>query len=329
MTADPMLHPAAIAAALVVGALMVGWRALHDRSWVRSLAWGRRLLILVMCAVVLARPSVPGTASTVVSTDADVLLVVDTTASVSAEDWGEAQTRLSGIQADLETLIGELSGARFVLITFDRSATVRVPATTDAAAVLTAVSLLRPEVSQRARGSSVGIAASLVQEQIEDLVEENPMRSRAVYYFGDGEQTVATSPESFAGSAGYLVGGAVLGYGTEAGGPMRQSTGDGVDASAYIMNPATGEVALSTTQPDTLARIATELGVPLTLRDAGTALTVGELRLAAPSLDGTTDEESVTELYWVAALVLVPLLVLELGAVLVALVRSRRGRVLR
>lgn len=56
-----------------------------------------------------------------------------------------------------------------------------------------------------------------------------------VFYLGDGEQTVSSSPESFASSAALLSDGAVLGYGTVEGGPMRITTiGADDPASGYI-----------------------------------------------------------------------------------------------
>src|SRR5690606_39283043 len=67
--------------------------------------------------------------------------------------------------------------------------------------------------------------------------KSSPDRSRMVFYLGDGEQTSSGEPESFKGGAKYVDGGAVLGYGTAEGGPMKKTTGrDGADRKSTRLN---------------------------------------------------------------------------------------------
>ena len=61
-----------------------------------------------------------------------------------------------------------------------------------------------------------------MKQQLIEAEKNSPERSRTIIYFGDGEQTVETSPKSFEPLKKYIDGGLVLGYGTAAGGRMKE-----------------------------------------------------------------------------------------------------------
>jgi len=289
------------------------------------LAWSVRLALVVACGAVLLRPGIPGTSETL-ATEVDILLVVDTTASIVAEDWDVDRPRLEGVREDVQRIVNQYPGARFGLITFDADAVVRVPLTTDTTALVTSLSVLRPEVTANSRGSSIGAAASLLQRTLQSAASVNPERARMVFYFGDGEQTGSGQPESFAGSATEVSGGAVLGYGTAAGGPMRTTTA-GVDGPGDYIEYQ-GERALSKIDPANLERIAGQLGVPYQERSADTRLVLPSAPTTATTTQGAT--ESIVDLTWIVALVVVALLALELARIAgfmadAASVRRARG----
>lgn len=185
--------------------------------------------------------------------------------------------------------------------------------------------MLRPEVTSQSRGSSIGIAAPLLSETLASAAESSPDRSRMVFYFGDGEQTVDTPPESFSASEKYTDSGAVFGYGTAEGGPMRITTGGVSDQGGdYIQYQ--GADALSVIDESTLETIADDLGVEYSHRTADTAPVLP----AAPST--TTDYAdsgevgNVIELYWIAALVALAILGVELGRATLLIARLRHLR---
>jgi len=153
-----------------------------------------RLVMLLACFVMFLRPGIPGGATETLATDTDIVLVVDTTASIVAEDWNGDEPRLDGVRADVQAIVDEYPGARFALITFDASADLRMPLTTDTTALVSSLEVLRPEVTSQSRGSSIGIANQLLTDTLSNAAEASPDRSRMVFYFGDGEQTV-TSPK--------------------------------------------------------------------------------------------------------------------------------------
>ncbi len=306
MTFQPVL-PAALVVIVVLAFVALAVWSLVRRPDARP-AWAVRLALVVACGVLLLRPGIPGTAETL-ATEVDILLVVDTTASIVAEDWDGARPRIEGVREDVQRIVTQYPGARFALITFDADAVVRVPLTTDTTALVTSLSVLRPEVTANSAGSSVGIAAPLLEDTLAAAASVSPDRARMVFYFGDGEQTASGAPESFAGSASEVSGGAVLGYGTAGGGPMRTTTA-GVDGpGAYIEYQ--GERALSVIDPATLERIADELGVAYQQRASDTPLVLPPAPATATTAHGST--ESIVDLTWIVALVVAVLLALELA----------------
>lgn len=321
-----MLPLPALIAVLVVGAAALALSRLRNRSMTGTVRWLRRILMLALVCLMLARPEMPVQGAQVSAPAADVFFVVDTTASMSAEDDIEGSTRLAGVQRDIVALVDELAGADFAMITFDSVVALRVPLTHDAAAVLTATTTLRPEVSERSLGSSVGAAAETLHSQLEASAAASPNRARVVYYFGDGEQTVARSVESFGASAALIGGGAVFGYGTAAGGSMRVGSLDSADAGEMILDPRTGEAALSRTDEETMNVIAAELAVDYRHRADSSAVSAGDLRLSVVQPDGSLNRTATTGLYWLPALLLLTLLVWELNLLGLALAGTRPRR---
>lgn len=288
--------------------------------------WAMRVVLVLACFAMLLRPGIPGGATQTLATDTDIVLVVDTTASVVAEDWGDGEPRLDGIRDDVRALVAAYPGARFALITSDAAAELRMPLTTDTTALIGSLDVLRPEVTSQSRGSSIGIAAPLLSQTLASAAESSPDRSRMVFYFGDGEQTVDSSPETFNGSAKYTDSGGVFGYGTAEGGPMRITTGGLSEASSdYIQYE--GADALSVIDEKNLETIAEQLGVDYQHRTADAAPALPAAPATTTDYAESGEVGNVTELYWIAALVILVILGVELtrAAVLIAKLRQLRA----
>lgn len=308
---------------LVFGGLAV-WALVRAKTASTRMLWVARIGLVLACGLLLLRPGVPGGAVETLASDVDIVLMVDTTASIVAEDWDGDRPRLEGVRADIESIVAEYPGARVALITFDATATLRVPLTTDTTALMTALAVMRPEPTTQSIGSSIGIGAELLEETLEAAASVMPDRARMVFYFGDGEQTSRDDPESFSGAAGHLSSGAVLGYGTSEGGPMRTTSAGTAGPGDYITYE--GQRALSTIDPDNLSRIAEQLGLDYVPRAADTPLELPPMPTTALTTTGST--ESVAEFTWIVALVIAALLALELAhgvAVLVSTARVPRA----
>ena len=352
MILDPVLPGWALAA---IGTVLGGfalWRLIAQRSN-RAAAgmWLARLGMIALLIIIALRPTIPTDGQgPKASGGLEVYVVVDTTSSMAAEDWDDGGTRLDGVKDDLQVLVDRLEGAQFSLVTFDAASVQRVPLTSDSSAMISAVSVLRQEITTYSRGSSIDAAVPELQELLADAEDLNPDQRRVMFYLGDGEQTADVAPGSFAALAPYLDGGAVLGYGTAAGGPMQEFFGEnptqfGETAQGdpdeeplpedalpptYIQDYTTGADALSRIDEAALGSIADQLGVQYLHRTADSSV--------APALAGievgelTVEEgepDSAVELYWVFVIPFGALALLELysvGGLLLELARTRSRR---
>jgi Ca-activated chloride channel family protein len=327
--------------ALVLIAVLLGgfalWRLIAQRKNRRSaLMWLARLGMIVLLIIIASRPTIPTDGQgPKASGGLEVYVVVDTTSSMAAEDWGDALPRLDGVKDDVQKIVEGLQGAQFSLVTFDAAAVQRVPLTSDSAAMLSAVSVLRQEITTYSRGSSIDEAVPLLAQLLSDAKELNPDQRRVLFYLGDGEQTADIEPGTFDDLAPYLEGGAVLGYGTAAGGRMQEFFGErptqfGDTATSapedpstlepelptYIQDGTTGLDAISKIDEAALQAIADQLGVQYLPRSADSPV--------APAINGidvgdlTVEEgepDSSVELYWIFVIPFGALVLLELYSV--------------
>jgi Ca-activated chloride channel family protein len=268
---------------------------------------------VVLALLVLAAfgPAIPGGTSKVVVSDIDVFLVIDTTTSSNAEDMGtgedgEPLTRLDVMKADAKKVAEAYGGARYAVITFDNGALVRQPLVADPTALNSTLDTLEVELADYAGGSSISDALPTLLKRLQGAQKEHPERLRLVFYFGDGEQTRDAPPESMAEAAPFIADGAVFGYGTSAGGPMRPNLEFGDDdANAPYLRDTTqpgSPVAVSRIDEGALRTVAEQLGVGYQHRDAGS-------EPAYPDVEDRMGEEiEVPEvavaqrLYWVPVL---------------------------
>ncbi|MDQ0800950.1 VWA domain-containing protein [Arthrobacter sp. SLBN-112] len=277
-------------------------------------AWLRRTAIVLLIGAAVLRPGLPGGTVQAASADLNVFFVVDTTTSMVAEDYGGAAPRLEGVRKDIKAIAEKLPGARFSVITFDTTAHVRMPLSTDTLALETVTDVLEPQVTAYAKGSSITAARKVLAERLAAARDSHPGRPRLVYYLGDGEQTSGKEPAAMAFDAGLVAGGAVLGYGTPEGGRMKQNTGldsgDGTGGGAgagrsdgYVRDSG-GQDALSVIDEGRLRTIAAQLGVPYVHRDAGASV-ADMMQQAHPGRAAHSDSDgsvtAPTELYWLFA----------------------------
>lgn len=293
--------------------------------------WLLRLGMVILLFGLALRPGLPTNLHPpTASGDVDVYFVVDTTSSMAAEDYGTAQEpRLVGVRADLEAITTELLGARFSLITFDAETVQRIPLTTDTSAVVSGVKALNQEVTVYSGGSSISAPVDFVADRLALDAETHPDRTRVLFYLGDGEQTVAEAPGTFEPVSPFIDEGAVLGYGTEEGGRMRQFSGyDAADTDLpYItwFSDSGEQEAISRIDETALAGIAGELGIDYLHRDAGEPITPVVAGVAVGDVQAGTDPVvSTPEFYWIFAIGLGMLALIEIAVLAGALRDLRR-----
>jgi len=313
---SPLLPLVVLLPILAILLGLVAGQLIRHRGTRLGLDWLARLGIFLLLLVIAFRPTVGGSApASTAEGGLEVYFVVDTTSSMAAEDYNDA-TRLNGVKTDIAALARNLPGAEFALITFDSAAVQRMPLTTDLGALRSAVTVLTQEVTGYSAGSSIDAPVELLERVLTEAKELKPDRPRAVFYFGDGEQTSATEPGSFESLSGLVDGGAVLGYGTESGGPML--TFDGYDdeqsSPTYIIDytltpPA---IALSRINEVALQDAASQIGVPYQHRESGAPVDalVDSLQVSTPTTD-SRPAGAPFEFYWILAIPLALLLLRE------------------
>ena len=157
------------------------------------------------------------------------------------------------------------------------------------------------------------------------IIVRRVLNGEPIEIFGDGEQTVDTPPESFSASEKYTDSGAVFGYGTAEGGPMRITTGGVSDqGGGYIQYQGTD--ALSVLDEANLEAIADELDVEYARRTADAAPVLPEAPSTTTDYTDSGEVGNVAELYWIAALVILGILGVELTRATVLIARLRRLR---
>lgn len=209
-----------------VGLVCAGWGAwilVRSKNWRGVVGQPRTwrivgivgLLVLMACG-----PSVPGDRSAAGVVNLDVIVAIDRTPSMSAEDYNGTSKRLDGVKKDALALLAKVRGARIALITFDSTARLVMPFTSDSTTISTAIQALDQEASVYSKGSRIDEPLDITQQLLTKAKQSHTDRGRLLFYFGDGEQTNPQATRSFAPVAPLIDGGAVFGYGTAAGGKM-------------------------------------------------------------------------------------------------------------
>lgn len=309
------------------------WQTVRARG-PRRLRWLRRAGMVAALVVIALTPAVPSSQSTEVTSNAELFFVVDRTGSMAAEDYNGTQPRLEGVRHDLQALTEAMPGARYTIISFDSQATQQLPMTTDARAVRSWAQTVNQEITSYSDGSAIDRPLVALGESLEAAAERNPANVRLVFLLSDGENTNEAADgevASFAPLAELVDGGAVLGYGTPQGGNMRSydgtaNSGPGSDAP-YIVDPSTGEPAVSVIDEGQLRTIAADLGVEYSHRispDPPDHLVSG-IDVSEIAEDGRRDVRHYADVYWPAAALLALLLAWEAWELTRAMPKDRGG----
>ena len=306
-----------------------------------TLTWLRRALLVVTLAAVGLTPTVASTQEGGSRVGVQMWFVVDRTGSMAAEDWGPgdpvvrapglppvpAVQRLDGVRHDVVDLASHMPGAWYSVVAFAADAGTQLPLTDDGTAVRAWAQTLTQEVTAGSSGTRRDRALAVLQRSLEDARERDPAMVRLVFYLSDGEQTAQDEPESFAALAGLVDGGAVLGYGTAEGAPMRTFDGTADPDAPYIGDPDDpSSDALSHADEAALREIADQLGVPYVHRSGptSTADLLADVDPQVVAADGRADAGARRDLVWPFALLAGLLLAAEAWTWVRATPRRRR-----
>lgn len=181
----------------------------------------RQVMIYLLLFIINLRPMIISNKTERISTDLDVLFVIDTTISMIAEDYNGNNIRLSAVKEDCKYIMDKLDGSKFSIISFDDTSKVLIPYTTDKNIIMESLDTINVSNYVYAKGTSLNKPIDSMLKQLQSSSKDSG-RARVVFFFSDGEitdnDTLSTS--GYASLSSYISDGAVLGYGTEEGGYM-------------------------------------------------------------------------------------------------------------
>ena len=310
MTFAPVLPPVLllVIAAVVIALRLLTMRLLHATAgarWTTVWRWAGLTLAVLLILIAAARPGIEhgGRGSAVAKQSAEntnVFFLVDRSADSAVEDYGDRQSRMSGIRNDIEALIDQYPQARFALVAFASRSSLDWPLSEDAWSLRPEVARLSPyPANDTTEDVNAAAAANVLRYQLIAAGQQYPDSKSLVFYFGSGAAGSRAPQGEFEPTEGAVDGGAVFGYGA-----ARNEPG--------------------------LRRIAEQLGVPYVDRDDGRPISEsspdsGALQpgAAATTSSGVADR---TDLYWVFTLPAAVLLLFALFAGIRDLRRTRSAR---
>lgn len=293
-------------------------------------AWIRRTALFVLLVLMLLGPSIPGGSSAPGVANLDVVIAVDTTSSMGAQDYAGSKLRLDGAKQDILALAEKLRGAHFAVITFDSKANVALPFTSDSGSFTSAIQSINREIYGTSKGSSIDKPIDTIKQQLTNSKTAHPERGRLLFYLGDGEQTIKSDVKSFKDLAPLVQGGGVLGYGTAEGSKMLRYTGlDDTKSDQYVnvLDSTTKKFvpAVSKIDETALQKIAAELSVTYHNRNkGGTVDGVYSHSQAQLLIDKSKRVVHYLNLYWLVAIPLAGLLFWEWQKVLLLVIQFFR-----
>jgi hypothetical protein len=307
MTFAPVLPPVIllVIAVVVIALRMLTMRRLHATAgarWATVWRWAGLTLAVLLILIAAARPGIEhgerGTAAAPRSADnTNVFFLVDRSADSAIEDYGDRQSRMSGIRKDIEAIIDQYPHARFALIAFASRSSLDWPLSEDSWSLRPDVARLTPyAANDTTEDVNAAAAANVLRYQLIAAGQQYPDAKSLVFYFGSGAAGSRAPQGEFDPTSGAVDGGAVFGYGA-----TRNEPG--------------------------LRRIAEQLGVPYVDRNDGRPISESVPDSGAPQpAAGATSTSGVadrTELYWVFTLLAAVLILFELFAGIRDLRRTR------
>ena len=282
-------------------------------------AFIRRVLAALMIFLVNLRIMVPGgqVATTTQTLDTYVLFVVDNTISMLAQDYDGGKERITAVKNDCAEIIENLDGAKFAVIGFNNSASLMSPYTNNSTYAADVINSMYPINSVYAQGSSMNVCKDVMIDTLK-RAHDKADGTVVVFFVSDGEITNGDTLESFEKAAKYIDGGAVLGYGTKAGGNMYVDSyisGEKElleDTSSYPTKPA-----VSCIDEKNLKSIASDLGVDyINMNDADGEKRISSLaeKIRSGAVTGSGEGSTAKgyiDIYYIFALVFAGLMVWE------------------
>ncbi len=276
----------------------------------------RQIIIVLLIFVINLRIMFPDPNAETVQKKVDVLFVVDNTISMLAEDYdSHGSMRMSAVRNDCAYIMEKLPGAEFSVVSFDNNVATLIPYTVDTTNITQALNSLKGQATLYATGTGF----EEVLTYLEDSLDRESDNLQIVFFISDGELTQEADLKSHPKLKDYIDGGAVLGYGTEEGGPMHAVAyfgDDEIEELYYYDENYDRQTALSVIDEDNLQSIASDMGVDYVHMTEQSKIdsTITKVLKQINEAGGETDDASISgysDTFFYILIPLIPLLVFD------------------
>lgn len=229
-----------------------------------------KVALVIVLNIINIRPMIPNDEIKTISSNLDVLFVVDNSISMQAEDMENNNTRINAVIKDINSLMKMLPGSRYSLIVSDVVSKVRVPYTYDGNIIKQHLKTMLPPSKKFAMYQSLDLPIESIREQLNSSLEDETRR-QVLFYFSDGESHTTYDASLYRDLNAFISAGAIIGYGTSSGGPMKDyEIKDPSDPYYYFVDKITNEKALSMINESNLKDIAYNLSLDyINQKDSG------------------------------------------------------------
>ena len=286
----------------------------------------RRIIIIALILVAFLRPMVGNESVERLVSDLNLFFVVDNSGSMATKDMeGGERYRYEVAKADIKNIIRMFPGARYSMTVLDYNVYQSLPLTTDASMFLQYGLLSVMDHTGIING--IISLCRLSTKRIVKYNKRNPDRRSVIFILTDGEESnekLTELPEQLKQA---LSTGAVIGYGTTAGGKVHRvsNTNEILENEFILESTLSSEYHISKLNETNLNNMAGKLGLRYIKRDD-----TGELPKDlenyfwenAKNTDSTTGK---MDLYWAIALIVIALLLWDATVVAHKLALERKA----
>lgn len=216
----------------------------------------RQIIIIILVFVINLRIMIPNGDIKTMAANVDVMFVVDNTISILAEDYDGNKRRIDAIRDDCEYIMEKFSGASFSVVSFGNYVEYLSPFTVDTVMISDVLMTLKGQPELYAKGTSL----NKVLEEMKSILDDKRQTAKIIFFISDGEVLNDDKLKEFNGLDEYIFDGAVLGYGTKEGGPMKVemliSEDDKPEYLYYYDDDFERHKAISKIDEDNLKKIA-------------------------------------------------------------------------
>ncbi|MBR9975025.1 MAG: VWA domain-containing protein [Bacteroidetes bacterium] len=217
------------------------------KYWLRG---GLVLLAVASIIVAYANPLVGTKFEEVTRSGIDMIVAVDVSASMRAEDI--QPSRISAARKELQNLINNLKGDRIGIIVFSGDGYTQLPLTSDYSAALMLTDVIDAGMAPTP-GTAIGAAIELARESFQK--EEGKYKAMVIITDGENHEDDPVAAAKEAADEGIVI--HTIGMGSLEGAPIPEVSGGG--GTSYKKDPD-GALILSRLDAETLKKIAAETG---------------------------------------------------------------------